>query len=107
MAKKVKTTKKEKTQKPTKETKTTVSAGQKYCPKCKTTQPVANFPTDNRRKDHLYIYCRACESLRQKEKNLRRKINKAETEGIPVLKININEETGKTTETTLIPVIEA
>lgn len=65
----------------------TAKDGQKYCPKCKTVQPVANFPTDNRRNDHLYIYCRGCEAKRQYEKYTRLKIKKAEEEGIVAIKI--------------------
>lgn len=82
----------------------TAKNGKKYCPHCKKILSVKEFPTDNRRNDKLYIYCRDCEAQRQKEKYLRAKIKKAETQGIDVLKIDVDPNTGKTTETTLVTI---
>lgn len=99
-----------KTQKPTitKQTRgheySTAKNGKKHCPKCGRVRKVKFFPTDNRRNDKLYIYCRECEAKRQKEKYLRTKIAKAEAQGIDVLKIDVDPNTGKTVETTLVAI---
>ena len=65
---------------------TTAHDGKKLCPKCNRILTIDNFPTDNRRNDHLYIYCRECEAKRQYDNYTRKKIRDAEENGIVVLK---------------------
>jgi hypothetical protein len=78
----------------------TVPPTEKKCPTCGKILPLASFPHDKHRKDGLYIYCRDCESLRQKAKNGKKAQLKLENEGYPVLIVESNEENGTLTETT-------
>jgi len=45
----------------------------KKCGRCGKWKNLDSFPADNNRIDHLYIYCRDCESVRQKLKNAKKK----------------------------------
>ena len=94
-----------------------VTKDMKKCPKCGQSLPTKDFPHDYRRKDGLYIYCRACESKRQYEKHTRNVIKAAEENGytvlkiinpapvlsIDVLKIDTDPNSGKTSITELAP----
>lgn len=51
----------------------------KECKKCKKQLPVKEFPTDNRAKDKLWRFCRACESARKKEQRIKNKANTPQT----------------------------
>ena len=111
-----------KTQKKTQVKKQTVTkivaSDMKKCPKCGQSLPTKDFPHDYRRKDGLYIYCRACESKRQYEKHTRNVVKAAEENGytvlkvirpapvlsIDVLKIDMNPNNGRTIVTELAPV---
>jgi hypothetical protein len=61
----------------------------KECKKCKKLLPTKEFPKDNRAKDKLWRFCRACESARKKEARLKAKSDKPDkkTKEKPIGKI--------------------